>query len=142
MAAASKGDTVYIDYTGRLDDGSVFDSSEGKDPLEFVLGSGMVIPGFDAAVTGMEVGETQTTHIPAAEAYGARTDELLVTVPKDQLPPGMEVSAGDQLQVSDDEGRVQLVTVVEVGDDTMVIDANHPLAGKDLTFDITLVRIG
>lgn len=142
MAAASKGDTVFIDYTGRLDDGSVFDSSEGKDPLEFVLGSGMVIPGFDEAVAGMEVGDTQTAHIPAAQAYGPRTEELMVTVPKDQLPPGMDVSPGDQLQVSDEEGRVQLVTVSEVGDETMVIDANHPLAGKDLTFDITLVRIG
>lgn len=140
MAQATPGDTVRIHYTGRLDDGTVFDTSEGRDPLEFVLGSGQVIPGFERAVTGMERGEEKTVTIPADEAYGERKSELLINVGRSEMPSGLDPQVGQRLQMSTPDGQTFQVTVTETSDTTVVLDANHPLAGRDLTFDIQLVE--
>jgi len=140
MAVATDGDTVRIHYTGRLDDGTVFDSSEGRDPLEFVLGAGQVIPGFDQAVTGMETGEEKTVTIPAGDAYGPRRGELIVNLGRSEIPKGLDPKVGQRLQMSTQDGKTLQVTVAETSDTGVVLDANHPLAGKDLTFDIHLVE--
>lgn len=137
---AKSGDTVRVHYTGRFDDGEVFDSSQGRDPLEFTLGGGQVIPGFDQAVAGMEPGDEKTVTIPATEAYGERRDELMLTVGRDQFPEGIDPTPGQQLQMTQGE-RVAVVTVAEVADESVTLDANHPLAGRDLTFDLSLVGI-
>jgi peptidylprolyl isomerase len=142
MAAAAPGDTVHIHYTGRLEDGTVFDSSEGRDPLEFVVGSGQVIRGFDEAVTGMSVGEEKTVTIAAPDAYGDHREDLLIPVGRSDLPEGLEPEVGQHLQMSTPDGQTFQVSVVEANDAKVVLDANHPLAGKDLTFDIQLVQAG
>lgn len=138
---AKQGDTVRVHYTGTLDDGRVFDSSEGRDPLEFTLGSGQVIPGFDAAVDGMEPGESRKVTIPSVEAYGTRRDEMVVVVERGQFPDDLIPEIGQQLQVSQ-EGQTFVVTVTEITSDSVTLDANHPLAGQDLTFELQLVDIG
>ncbi|RME63204.1 MAG: peptidylprolyl isomerase [Caldilineae bacterium] len=138
---AKAGDTVRVHYTGTLDSGQQFDSSEGREPLEFTLGADQVISGFDAAVTGMEVGESKTVRIPAEEAYGPRHEELVVALPKNQVPPGMEVQPGQQLQVQDQNGQVFNVVVVDVTDEAIILDGNHPLAGEALNFELKLVSI-
>lgn len=140
MAAARAGDTVRIHYTGRLDDGSVFDSSEGREPLEFAVGSGQVIPGFDNAVSGMEEGQQKRVTIPADEAYGPRREELVLTVERSQLPDDMSPQLGEQYQMSQ-AGQTVVLTVTDVSEDAVELDANHPLAGENLTFDIQLVGI-
>lgn len=140
MAAAAPGDTVHIHYTGRLADGTVFDSSQGRDPLEFVLGSGQVIPGFDEAVTGMAVGEEKTVTIVASDAYGDRREDLVIPVSRSELPEGVDPQVGQRLQMSAPDGQTFQVSVVEADAAKVVLDANHPLAGKDLTFDIQLVE--
>ena len=142
MAEAKQGDTVKIHYTGSLEDGTVFDSSQDRDPLEFTLGEGKVISGFESAVEGMEEGETKTAEIPSDEAYGPRRDDLLLTVARDQLPEDLEPEVGDQLEMRTQDGQAFPVVVTQVGDEQVQLDANHPLAGKDLTFDIELVEIG
>jgi peptidylprolyl isomerase len=140
MDSAKRGQTVRVHYTGTLEDGSVFDSSHGGDPLEFTLGSGQVIPGFDEAVAGMRVGESKSVTIPADQAYGPHRDELLLTIDRDQLPDEMVPEVGQTLQMSD--GRQTFpVTIREVGTSQVVLDANHPLAGKELTFDLSLVEV-
>ena len=136
--AVQTGDTVRVHYTGTLSDGSVFDTSRGGDPLSFTAGAGEVIVGFDRAVVGMEVGETQTVTIPAAEAYGEADPEQVLVVGRDQLPPDESVEVGDSLEIGLDDGGTILVTVAEVTDETVTLDANHALAGEDLTFEITL----
>ena len=137
---AKHGDTVRIHYTGTLRDGSVFDSSRGREPLEFVLGSGQVIPGFDVAVTGMAPGEQKTVTIPAAQAYGEPREEMVVAVGRDEFPPHVTPEPGQRLQMSD--GTQSFAVVVrEVSDDQVVLDANHPLAGEDLTFALELVEV-
>ncbi len=141
MAEAKNGDNVKVHYTGRLDDGSVFDSSEGHEPLEFTLGQGQVIPGFESAVNGMTEGEVKTTQIPADEAYGPHYPEMVLVVPRSQLPPDMNPQVGDQLELQQENGQSFVVNVTDVSDDEITLDANHPLAGKDLTFDIRLVRV-
>jgi peptidylprolyl isomerase len=140
MAQANSGTTVRVHYTGKLDDGQVFDSSRQREPLEFTLGGGQVIPGFDQAVAGMEPGEAKTVTIPADEAYGGRSEELFLRVERDRLPPDLEPEVGQQLQMNQG-GQVAIVTVAEVADDAVTLDANHPLAGKDLTFELELVEI-
>lgn len=140
MAQAKSGDTVRVHYTGRLDDGSVFDSSEGREPLEFVLGAQQVIPGFEEAVDGLSPGEGRTVDIPADRAYGPRREEMVLTVGLDQFPDEIRPEVGQQLQMSQD-GQVAIVTVTGVSDREVTLDANHPLAGKDLTFDVKLVEI-
>lgn len=141
MSKAKKGDQVAVHYTGKLTDGTVFDSSAGREPLAFELGAGMMIKGFDAAVDGMAVGEKVTAEIPAAEAYGEANDELVFDVPKANFPPELNPEVGQQLAMSQPNGQQVPVKVKEVKEESVVIDANHDLAGKDLVFDIELVSI-
>ncbi|MEJ2257738.1 MAG: peptidylprolyl isomerase [Woeseiaceae bacterium] len=141
MTQAKSGDTVRIHYKGTLDDGTEFDSSAGRDPLEFSLGEGQVIPGFDNAVDGMAVGESKTVTIPAEEAYGERHDQLVQEVPKDALPDEIDPAVGMHLQSRSPEGQVMNLVVTDVADESITVDGNHPLAGKSLTFDIELVEI-
>jgi peptidylprolyl isomerase len=138
---AKKGDTVKVHYTGKLEDGTVFDSSQGRQPLEFQLGSGSVIPGFEEAIVGMQEGENKTTQIPADQAYGAYHDEMLLTVPRDQFPPDIEPEVGQELELRQQDGQSFVVQVKDVSEGEVTLDANHPLAGEDLTFDIQLVQI-
>jgi peptidylprolyl isomerase len=141
MNDAKPGDTVRIHYTGTLSDGSTFDSSQGRDPLEFTVGSGQIIAGLDRAIPGMTVGETRTVTVPAAEAYGDHNPEGVQSVPRAQVPDHIPLDPGTQLQVQTGDGRTLPVTVTEVTADVVVLDANHPLAGKDLTFEVELVEI-
>jgi len=141
MTQAKSGDTVRIHYTGTLQDGAVFDSSEGRDPLEFQLGSGQVIPGFDDGVTGMTVGEKKTIEIPSDQAYGAINPQAMQDVPRAEIPDHIPLDLGTQLQVQAGNGQTMMVTVANVTEDTVTLDANHPLAGKDLTFALELVEI-
>jgi peptidylprolyl isomerase len=141
MSQAKSGDTVKIHYTGKLDDGSQFDSSEGRDPLEFTVGSGQVIPGFDKAVEGMAVGEQKSVRIEVEDAYGERSEQMIQEVPKSALPDDLEPTEGMGLQARGQDGRVINLTVTEVGDESITVDANHPLAGQPLNFDIELVSI-
>lgn len=141
MAQAQTGDTVHIHYTGRLQDGTVFDTSQDRDPLSFTLGEGEVIPGFEAAVAGMEPGESKVAEIPSTEAYGPRREELELSLPREQFPDGVDPEVGQQLQMRTAEGQTFPVTVTGATPDTVELDANHPLAGKDLTFDIQLVKV-
>lgn len=141
MSEAKPGDTVRIHYTGTLSDGTTFDSSEGRDPLEFTVGSGQIIPGLDKAIPGMTVGDKKTVEVPCSDAYGDREEGAMQTVPRDQIPAEIEVKEGLQLQVQTPQGQVVPVTVAEVGETEVTLDANHPLAGRDLTFAIELVEI-
>ena len=141
MSEAKSGDTVRVHYTGTLNDGSQFDSSQGRDPLEFTIGAGQVIPGFDAAVTGMTVGDAKSVTIPADEAYGPRMDEAIQQVPRDAIPSEIEIHEGLQLQASAPNGQPVVVTVVSFDDASVTLDGNHPLAGQDLTFALELVEI-
>ena len=141
MTQAKTGDTVRIHYTGTLDDGTQFDSSDGRDPLEFALGGGQVIPGFDTAVDGMAVGENKSVTIQPEEAYGERHDQLVQQVPRSSLPEDMEPAVEMQLQSQGPDGQVMNLVVTEVEDDSITVDANHPLAGQALTFAIELVEI-
>ena len=141
MSQAKIGDTVKIHYTGTLDDGTQFDSSAGKDPLEFELGSGGVIPGFDKAVEGMTVGDNKSVRIEADDAYGQRHDQLVQEVPLSNLPDDLTPTVGMALQSSSPDGQVALFTVIAISDDTFTVDGNHPLAGQALSFDIELVAI-
>ena len=134
------GKTVRIHYTGTLNDGTQFDSSAGRDPLEFETGSGMVIPGFDSAVRDMEVGGKKTVTIPAKEAYGEAREEMIGDIPKDRFPPEMELSVGMPLQMMSPQGPLTII-VKEIKEDAVTVDANHPMAGKDLTFELELVEV-
>ena len=140
MTTAQTGSKVRIHYTGTLDDGTVFDSSDGREPLEFVLGEGQVIPGFEQGVMGMVVGDSRTLNIPVDQAYGPRHDEAVFEIPRSDLPPNVPLEGGMQLQ-GQNQGRPVNVTVVGFDDRTVKMDANHPLAGKDLTFQIELVGL-
>jgi len=142
MPTAKQGDTVQIHYTGKLDDGTVFDSSEGREPLSFTLGEGQVISGFEEATIGMEVGETKEARIDVDAAYGARREDLLLEVPREQLPDELEVDVGTPLQLQQPDGRAVPVTVAKLDEEQVTLDANHPLAGQPLTFELTLVDIG
>ena len=141
MATAKAGDTVRIHYTGTLDDGTQFDSSSGRDPLEFALGGGQVIAGFDSAVDGMTVGESKQVRIAPDDAYGQRHEQLVQQVPRDILPEDMEPAVGMHLQSQSPDGQTMNLTITEVLDETITVDANHPLAGHALTFAIELVEI-
>jgi peptidylprolyl isomerase len=141
MAQAKSGDTVRVHYTGRLTDGREFDSSVGRDPLEFTIGSRSLIPAFEDAVIGLDIGQSETLTIPAADAYGARVDEAVQTVERSMIPPEVELAPGRVLQATAPGGQEMMLTVVDLTDDTVTLDANHPLAGEDLTFDIELVAI-
>jgi peptidylprolyl isomerase len=141
VAQAKNGDTVKIHYTGKLGDGTTFDTSADRDPLEFKLGQGEVIPGFEEAVVGMEPGESKSIQIAAEDAYGPHHDELVTAVGREKFPPDMNVQVGQQLELQSTDGRRRVVMVTDVTDSSVTLDANHPLAGKDLTFDIELVEI-
>jgi peptidylprolyl isomerase len=141
MSHAKSGDTVKIHYTGTLADGTQFDSSAGRDPLEFTLGSGQVIPGFDKAVEGLAVGDSKSVNITAPDAYGPRHEQMVQDVPKSALPDDLEPAEGMSLQARGQDSRVVNLTVTHVGDEAITVDGNHPLAGKDLNFDIQLVEI-
>ena len=138
---AKSGDTVRIHYTGTLTNGEQFDSSRDKQPIEFTLGKGQMIAGFEAAVDGMTLGERKTVTIPSDEAYGAHDPALLQEVPKTRLPPDLELKIGMVVQAADATGRSMRLSVQEIRDETVIFDANHPLAGKDLVFDIELVEL-
>ena len=137
---ANDGDTVKVHYTGKLEDGTVFDSSLEREPLEFTMGGGMMIPGFEEAVRGMSVGQSKTVTLPPEEAYGPYRDEMVLVIEREQLPPELNPAVGQQLQMQQ-HGRVVIVLVTDVSEATITVDANHPLAGKDLTFEIEVVEI-
>jgi FKBP-type peptidyl-prolyl cis-trans isomerase 2 len=141
MQQVKQGDKVKVHYHGRLTDGTTFDSSEGRSPLEFEVGSGAVIPGFDNGVMGMSVGEKKTINIPADEAYGQKVPELVMDFPKERFPEDMEPEVGMQLMMNNGAGQQFPVTIVEMKEDIVTLDANHQLAGQDLVFDLELVDI-
>lgn len=141
MAAAHNGDTVQVHYTGRLEDGTIFDSSTGGDPLQFTIGEGTIIPGFEKAIVGKSEGDTVQVSIPPEEAYGPYRDELLVSIGKDRIPSDMDLAAGQQVQLHTPSGQPVPATVTEVTEDGVTVDANHPLAGKTLHFEISLVSV-
>lgn len=139
MKKANEGDRVKVHYTGKLSDGTVFDSSEGREPLEFTLGEGHLIRGFENAVAGMSVGEKKTVTIPAGEAYGPRRDDLVVHVERSQVPRDIDLEVGMGLQIKQNGGALQVI-VAELDENGVTLDANHPLSGQDLTFEIELVE--
>ncbi|MFC4873080.1 FKBP-type peptidyl-prolyl cis-trans isomerase [Negadavirga shengliensis] len=141
MSAATKGNTVKVHYTGKLKDGTIFDSSQDREPLEFVLGDGKMIKGFDAAVHGMEVGDDKSITIPAGDAYGEKRDDMMLDVPLDQVPAEIKPEVGMDLSIQNQMGQPTPVKVVHVDEEKITLDANHPLAGEDLVFDIKLVGI-
>ena len=140
---AKKGDKVKVHYTGKLTEGIVFDSSEGAEPLEFELGTGQVIEGFDNGIVGMVIGEKKTVHISVNEAYGPAEEENVIKIPRSEIPADMELEIGMVLNMHQDgSGQVMQVAVADFDDEAVVLDGNHPLAGKDLIFDIELIEIG
>jgi peptidylprolyl isomerase len=142
VSTAKSGDTVKVHYTGKLKDGTQFDSSQGSEPLQIELGTQQVIPGFEDAVIGMSVGESKTAEIPVDKAYGPRREEMIAKVDRSQYPDDLKPEVGQTLGVQQQDGESLQVVVVDVNDEGMTIDANHPLAGEDLTFEIELVEIG
>ncbi len=141
MAQAKKGDIVKVHYTGTLDDGTMFDTSADREPLEFTIGGGQVIPGFDAAMLDMAPGEIKVVVIPADEAYGSHSKELVTDVDRDHFPADMELEIGQQLQVGLADGQQAIVMIVDITDAAVTLDANHPLAGQALTFELELIEI-
>ena len=142
MSTAQKGNTVKVHYTGRLKDGTVFDSSRQRnEPIEFTLGQKNMIAGFEKAVEGMSVGDTKTAEIPANEAYGDKKDDMIIQVPKGEIPQDITPEVGEQLAMQGNNGQQVPVTVTEVTEQGITLDANHPLAGKDLVFDLELVEV-
>lgn len=141
MSKVKNGDTVKVHYTGSLEDGSVFDTSQDREPMEFTLGSGQLIPGFEKAVEGMEKGESTKVTIPSEEAYGEPREDLIISVPRENMPDGVTPEVGMQLQVNQPDGQSIPVRITEIADEEVKLDANHPLAGKDLTFEIELMEI-
>lgn len=141
MATANEGDTVRVHYTGKLDDGTVFDTSEEGEPLEFTIGEGQVIAGFEEAIVGMEPGDSDSTTIPPEKGYGERQTERIVSVGRDQFPEEIDPQVGQRLEVKQPDGTSMPVTVARVSDDDVTLDANHPLAGRELTFDLELVEV-
>jgi peptidylprolyl isomerase len=141
MSQAEHGDTVTVHYTGKLDDGTVFDTSIERDALRFTIGEGQIISGFEVATLGMSPGEAKTINIPMNEAYGPHREELILVVDREQFPPDLNPEVNQQLQMSHADGEVMVAIVTDVSESQVTLDANHPLAGQDLTFDIQLVEI-
>ena len=141
MATVKQGDTVKVHYAGKLDDGTLFDTSEGREPLQFTVGDGQVIPGFDNAMLEMAIGDKKEVVIAVEEAYGPHSDELVTAVPRERFPADLELEIGQQLQVGLENGQQAIVMVVDITDEAVTLDANHPLAGQELTFEIELVEI-
>ncbi len=140
--ALTAGTRVLVHYTGTLDDGTQFDSSREREPLEVVLGEGMVIPGFEAAIMGLEIGQTVTVTIPEEEAYGPHHEEMVLRIPKTSFPPEIKTQVGEQLILRSPEGQEMPAVIIEVTDKEAMLDANHPLAGLALTFEIELISVG
>ncbi|MBD3381188.1 MAG: peptidylprolyl isomerase [candidate division Zixibacteria bacterium] len=141
MGQAQEGDTVKVHYTGKLDNGMVFDSSQDREPLEFKIGAGQVIPGFEKGIIGMEVGQSKTVKLPPEEAYGPQREELIAEVKKADIPENIKPSVGQRLSLRQPDGNTVNVTVSDVNEESITLDANHSLAGKTLIFDIELVEI-
>lgn len=141
MQQVKSGDKVKVHYHGKLRSGETFDSSDGREPLEFTVGGGQVIKGFDQGVMGMQVGDKKTVEIPVEDAYGEKSEEMVVEFPKNQFPPEMNPEVGMQLMMNNGSGQQFPVTVTEVKEESVILDANHPLSGEDLIFDIELVEI-
>ncbi|MBN2288090.1 MAG: peptidylprolyl isomerase [Candidatus Glassbacteria bacterium] len=141
MAKAKEGDTVRVHYTGKLEDKTVFGSSADSEPLQFTIGENQIIPGFEEAVVGMKAGEAKTARVPAEKAYGSHRKEMVLEVERSQFPDHLDPKVGEQLQINQADNQPVLVTVAEVSEDKVTLDANHPLAGKELTFEIELVEI-
>jgi peptidylprolyl isomerase len=141
MAQAKTGDTVKVHYTGKLDDGTVFDTSADREPLEFTIGERQLIPDFEQAVVGMEPGESKSVQIASENAYGPHHEEMVMVVDRKDMPQGLEPQVDQRLQVQKSNGQSFVVTVTEVSEASVTLDGNHPLAGKDLTFDIQLTEI-
>ena len=141
MKKAQNGDKLKVHYTGKLEDGSVFDSSQGREPLEFVLGNGSLIAGFERAVSGLQAGEKTTAKLPPDEAYGEPSQELFFEVPKANIPEEIKPEIGMQLSVSQPDGQQMPVVVAEVKEESITLDANHPLAGKTLIFEIEVMEV-
>ena len=141
MASVKQGDTVTVNYTGKLSDGTIFDSSIGRHPMQFTVGKGQLIAGFEKAVLGMSAGDKKTVVIPVAEAYGQRKDSAVVEVERKNLPPDLNAQVGQRLELTQEDDSTVLVTVTDATDTSLTLDANHPLAGKDLTFEIELMTI-
>jgi peptidylprolyl isomerase len=141
MSQVKNGDTVKVHYTGKLNDGEVFDSSEGRDPLEFVVGSGNIIQGFDTAVVGMTTGDRKTIQVTPDQGYGERDEKLVAEIERSHVPDTVDLQVGAAMQVKHSNGQVMNVTIADLTDEHVTLDANHPLAGKTLTFDIEVVEI-
>ncbi|MCL7453220.1 MAG: peptidylprolyl isomerase [Anaerolineae bacterium] len=141
MTKASIGDTVRVHYMGKLEDGTVFDTTIAREPIEFTIGQGQVIPGFEQAIIGMEPGQSQTVRVPASKAFGPYQDEMVQMVHPDQLPEGVRPEAGQQLEIPRQDGQNFVVRITDVSESAITLDANHPLAGKDLIFNVRLVEI-
>ncbi|MBL0335162.1 MAG: peptidylprolyl isomerase [Chitinophagaceae bacterium] len=141
MAQVKAGDKIKVHYHGKLTNGQTFDSSEGREPLEFEVGSGQVIKGFDDGVTGMAVGDKKTIEIPSDEAYGPRNEEMVIDMPKERFPAEMVLELGMPLMMTDGQGQNFQVVITEIKENTVMLDANHPLAGQTLIFDLELVEI-
>lgn len=141
MSQAQNGSTVKLHYTGKLSDGTVFDSSDGREPLEFEIGAGKVIPGFEKEVVGLAQGEKKTFTVPPEDAYGARRDELVAEVPKTEFPENINVEIGQELQLRQPDNSIIRVTITDIKEESVILDANHPLAGEVLTFDIELLDV-
>ena len=141
MSEAKKDNVVKVHYTGKLDNGQVFDSSKDREPLEFKIGEGKLIPGFEKGVIGMKLEESKTIKIPYSEAYGDKKQELMIEVQNQQLPEELKPEIGMELVSKSPDGQEQIVKIAEVKEASIVVDANHPLAGQDLTFEIELVDI-
>lgn len=141
MAQAKQGDRVKVHYMGKLEDGTVFDTSQERHPLQFTIGNGQVIVGFEQAVIGMKIGESKVAKIPMDQAYGPRRDDLVVTMDRSKLPDGLNPAVGQRLEITQTDDQVSLVTVIGATESSLTLDANHPLAGKELTFDLQLLEI-
>jgi peptidylprolyl isomerase len=141
MAQAKTGDTVKVHYTGKLDDDTIFDTSADREPLQFTIGEGQLIPDFEQAVVGMNPGESKTIQIPSDKAYGPHHEQMVIVVDRSQFPADLEPKVDQRLQVRQQDGREFAVTVTDVTESKVTLDGNHPLAGKDLTFDIQLTEI-
>jgi peptidylprolyl isomerase len=142
MTTAQTGNTISVHYTGKYTNGTVFDSSVGAEPLQFKLGSGQVIPGFDAGILGMAIGDKKTIHIPAEQAYGAALPENVINIPREQFPTDIPIEVGSQLNLHQDgSAEVIPVTITAANDQHVTLDANHPMAGHDLVFELELIAI-
>lgn len=140
--AIKNGDTITVNYTGKFEDGDVFDSSEGKEPLKFTVGAGQLIKGFDDAVIGMQAGDKKTVTLAPADAYGDHDADMIIDIPKSQIPEDMKLEVGQRLHLRDPQGQPVPAMVAEITEDSIKMDANHPMAGKTLIFDLEVVETG